>query len=135
MKPFVIAMTTLRGVDGLKTLAEAKTQAAEERALNMLAAAAAEVSTPRKANPQDIKDKDKEMQAKPAAIAPPVPGPQSSIPKSPKDLLAQAEDLQNSFHRAGMAQHPAQPAAPGPQSFLRPTHRFDETSGNIVAIV
>ena len=54
---------------------------------------------------------------------------------NPTDLKKQAEDLQNSFHRAGMAQHPAQPAAPGPQSFLRPTHRFDETSGNIVAIV
>ena len=92
-----------------------------------------------KKNIERIKEKVKELQAKPAPTPPPAPnpapGPQSSFPKDPKDLLAQAEDLQNSFHRAGMAQHPAQPAAPGPQSFLRPTHRFDETSGNIVAIV
>lgn len=58
------------------------------------------------------------------------PGPQSSVSKSPTDLLAQAKVMQDGFHRAGFA------AAPGEHEqasgTTQITHRFDPARGMIV---
>lgn len=55
--------------------------------------------------------------------------------ENPKSLLDSAKELQNSFHRGGMAPQPAQAAppapAPQPQSY---THVFDPDSGQIVPV-
>ena len=65
------------------------------------------------------------------------PGPQSSVPKSPQEIKASAEELQKQMHLGGFAPAPKEnsPSVPGPQSSLRPTHRFDETTGTIISLV
>ena len=51
-------------------------------------------------------------------------------------LAPKAEDLQNEFHKSGLAPAPTpEQATPGPQSSLRPTHRFDESTNSIVSLV
>ena len=54
-----------------------------------------------------------------------------------EEVKKQAEELQKSMHLGGFAPAPKEtpPPAPGPQSSFRPTHRFDETTGNIISLV
>lgn len=72
MRPFVNAMTTVKGVEGVKALTEATTKEGYERAFNMIAAAATQISTPR-----SLKELREEANKRKAPAAPP-PGPQSS---------------------------------------------------------
>jgi len=60
------------------------------------------------------------------------PGPQSSVKASPKDMLAQAAALQDSFHRGGFAQNPSS-APVAQQASAQITHRFNPTTGQIEA--
>ena len=61
------------------------------------------------------------------------PGPQSSVSKSPKDLLTEAATLQDSFHRGGFSQHPSQ-GQTGSQAQAKPySHVFNPTTGEIEA--
>jgi len=48
---------------------------------------------------------------------------------------SKAEDLQNEFHKSGLAPAPAPAEGTGPQLSLRPTHRFDESTNSIVSMV
>jgi hypothetical protein len=70
-------------------------------------------------------------------ITPPTPGvePQSSVPKSPKDLKAAAQELQDSFHKGGFAPKPAQAtASSNSRSGAKPyTHVFNIETGQIEA--
>ena len=53
---------------------------------------------------------------------------------SPADLKKQAEELQHGFHQSGVGPKPeTSPAAPGPQSSTRVTHKFNPTTGQIEA--
>jgi hypothetical protein len=88
--------------------------------------------TPDERRLDDVRKMGEELKKK----VTPTTGPQSSLPSNPKDMMAQARALQDMFHQSGLAPAPT-PAegTPGPQSSLRPTHRFDEQSGSIVALV
>jgi hypothetical protein len=133
MRPFISAMTTVKGVEGAKVLAEATTKAGQERALNMLAAAAAELSTPKKANLDDVKKQAQEIQTPQPKAA---PGPQSSVPKSSSidEVKTKGDELYNQFHKSGFAPAPKDTPtpSPGPQSSAV-THRFNPTTGQIEA--
>ena len=71
----------------------------------MLAAAAAELSTPKKANLDDVKKQAQEIQTPEPKAA---PGPQSSVPKSSsiEEVKKKAEELQKSMHLGGFAPAP-----------------------------
>jgi len=60
-----------------------------------------------------------------------LPGPQSSVTR-PKELLQQASELQDSFHRGGFSQHPSQ-GQTGSQAVTKITHRFNPETGAIEA--
>jgi hypothetical protein len=78
--------------------------------------------------------KSKGIHVSPALTAFVVGTVASQSKDDPKGLKKQYDDLQNSFHKAGMAQQPAQPQAPpGPQSSVKVTHRFNSQTGQIEA--
>jgi hypothetical protein len=53
-----------------------------------------------------------------------------------EEMKKKADELQNQMHLGGFAPAPKETSPPpGPQSSLRPTHRFDETTGNIISLV
>jgi hypothetical protein len=53
-----------------------------------------------------------------------------------EEVKKQAEELQKSLHLGGFAPAPKEtpPPAQGPQSSLRPTHRWDESTNSIVSV-
>jgi hypothetical protein len=99
----------------------------------MLAAAAAELSTPKKAKLDDVKKQAQEIQTPEPKAA---PGPQSNVPKSLsiEEVKKIAEEFQKSMHLGGFAPAPKDTPtpSPGPQSSAV-THRFNPTTGQIEA--